>query len=276
MWPAIKYWVNNRFKQLYPHISTLSAYGCSLTAGGELGDHILTPDAEDIKRSRGYVYWANNVIDNADPELKQLWHDAELAGAWPKLTADLLGMQVVNNAQGGSSLGLSVWLFEQDILLGRVDPKTTLFVFGVTNIGRIKLFEPSPMSTLHMGNPIGKPRYWCERTIIDIVSDGFLLWNHLQLLERIHALAQRLDLKIAVFNMFEPMTPSQYETIAQADLAVFQHQWDRLNTLPGFFLLEPSMSNFIGHGETLGCGHPNAAVHARFAKHVVGCLNQLS
>lgn len=263
------------FRDRFPLITTLSAYGCSFTAGAELGDHILTPKAEAIKRRKGFDNWWNNVVANADPELKRQWRAAEQAGAWPKLAADLMDLDVVNNARGGTSLGAAVWQFEEDVLLGRLDPKTTVFVFGVTNVPRIKLFAPSPMGTLRIGNPVGKPQYWCDRTITDIVTDGYMLWNHLQLLERIHNLAQRLDLKLAVFNMFAPLHPAQYDTITQDDLPLIEYQWDRLNTLPGFFLLEPSMSNFIIPGEFLGCGHPNHAVHARFAEHVTRCLDRL-
>ena len=263
------------FKQRYPHITTIAAYGCSFTAGAELGDHILTPKAEAIKRRKGFDNWWNNVVANSDPELKQQWGEAEQAGAWPKLTADLMDLDVVNRARGGTALGSAAWQFEEDLLLGRLDPKTTLFVFGVTNVPRIKMFKPCPITTLRIGNPTGKPRYWCDRTITDIVTDGYMLWNHLQLLERIHTLAQRLDLKLAMFNMFAPVPPAQYDTIIQEDLPLFEHQWDRLNTLPGFFLEEPSMSNFIREGEMMGLGHPNHAVHARFAEHVTRCLDRL-
>jgi hypothetical protein len=263
------------FKQRYPHITTLAAYGCSFTAGAELGDHLLHPKAEGIKRKKGFDNWWNNVVANADHELKRKWWDAEQAGAWPKLSADLMDLDVVNNARGGTALGSAVWQFEEDILLGRLDPKTTLFVFGVTNVPRIKMFKPSPINTLRIGNPTGKPRYWCDRTITDIVTDGYMLWNHLQLLERIYMLAQRQDLKLAAFNMFAPLHPTQYDTIIREDLPLFKYQYDRLNTLPGFFLEEPSMSNFIREGEQLGLGHPNHAVHARFAQHVVNCLDRL-
>ena len=257
------------FKQRFPHITTLAAYGCSFVGGGELGDHILSPDAENIKRRKGADHWWN-FVEHSDPALLKLFHAAEQAGAWPKLAADLLNLTADNQAVGGTSLGLALWLFQEDLRLARLDPKTTLYVFGVTTPLRIQLFKPNSMATLTLGNP----QHWCERTITDIFTDAYILWNHLQLLERISMLAKRWDLTIAVFNMFPPLHPSQSD-IAANQLPLIQHQHDYVNQLPGFFLLEPSMSDFIRPEELLAFGHPNAAVHARFAEHVIGCLNRL-
>ena len=189
-----------------------------------------------------------------------------------------MDLAVDNRAAGGTSLGLSLWLFQEDVLGGRLDPKTTLFAFGVTHPQRINLFRPSPVNTLRLGGArsVGRPKYWCDRTITDIFTDGFLLWNHLQLLERISILAQRHNLTVAVFNMFDPVLPAKTTAgMAPSQLPLLEYQHNYVNSLQGFFLEEPSMSNLTQPEEFLGCGHPNHASHARFAQHVVGCLDRL-
>ena len=261
------------FKDRYPHITTLAAYGCSITAGAELADYMLDPKAELIKRRRGFEYWWD-FITSCDPKLLDQWRAAEQASAWPKLTADLMDLKVVNRAAGGTSLGLSLWLFYEDVLFGRLDPKTTLFVFGVTNPQRIHLFKPSPITTLRVGAAVGQPKNWCKATITDIFTDSYLLWNHLQLLERISVLAQRMDLNIAAFNMFPNVPLAEYR-IDRNELRLMQYQYDLVNAQKGFFFAEPGLEEFIRPEERMGCGHPNHAVHARYAQHVAQCLNRL-
>jgi hypothetical protein len=234
---------------------------------------LLDPKAELIKRRRGFDYWWD-FTSKCDPALLKQWRAAEQAAAYPKLAADLLDLAVDNRAAGGTALGLSLWLFYEDVLMGRLDPKTTLFVFGVTNPQRIHLFKPSPTGTLRIGSPVARPKNWCNTTITDIFTDSYLLWNHLQLLERISVLAQRMDLTVAAFNMFPNFPLAEYH-IDRNELRLMQYQYDLVNAQKGFFFQEPSMSEFIQPGEFLGCGHPNHAVHERFARHVVGCLDRL-
>ena len=263
------------FKQRFPHITTLAAYGCSFTAGAELGDHLISPKAETVKRKKGTDHWWR-LFGNITPALMQNVIDYERSHSWPSRAAERLGLVSDNRAQNGTALGSAVWRFEQDLFNQRwADPTNTLFVFGVTTPDRVKLFELDPVRTLRIANPIDQPKHWCMSTITDIFTDGLLIWNHLQLLERIAVLAQRLDLTIAVFNAFAPR-PLAYYHIVQQDLALIEHQRHYINTLPGFFLLEPSMTEFIGEGERLGCGHPNALAHDRFAEHVVYCLDSLA
>jgi hypothetical protein len=262
------------FKQRFPHITTLAAYGCSYTEGAELGCHLLNPNAETIKGEKGFGYWWDNFVKTADPDLKLTVAAYERDHAWPSQVARALGLGCDNRAQGGSSLGLAVWRFEQDILERRLDPKQTLFVFGVTTTDRVKLFDPSPTTTLRMRGHANRLKNWHEGTIIDIFSDAFLLWNHLQLLSRLSALAQQLDATVAVFNMFGRLIADHQ--ISAQDLAMFQHQQQQLNTAPGFFLLEPSMNSFMIKPEhRLGLGHPALIVHERYSKHVVACLDRL-
>lgn len=262
------------FKQRYPHITTLAAYGCSYTEGAELGCHLINPNAETIKREKGFDYWWDNFVKTADPDLKLTVSAYERDHAWPSQAAGALGLTCINQALGGSSLGLAVWRFEQDILEGQIDPKQTVFVFGVTTTDRVKLFDPSPTNTLRMRGHSNRLKNWHEGTIIDIFSDAFLLWNHLQLLSRLSVLAQQLDVVVAVFNMFG-RTIEEHQ-IGAHDLAMFQHQQQRLYTAPGFFLLEPAMNLFITKPEQrLGLGHPTLEVHELYSKHVVSCLDRL-
>jgi len=120
------------FKQRFPHITTLAAYGCSYTAGAELGDHLILPGAETIKRKQGFDNWWDLFTSCVDAELKHTVNEHELYHAWPSQAARALGLVSCNRAQAATSLGLAVWRFEQDILERRLDAKNTLFVFGVT------------------------------------------------------------------------------------------------------------------------------------------------
>jgi hypothetical protein len=267
------------FKLRYPHITTLTAYGCSYTAGAELGDHLISPKAETIKRRKGLDHWYDNIMGIAlykDPNLKSTVSAYELDHAWPSQVARALGLASNNQALGGTSLGMAVWRFEQDILERRVDPKQTLFVFGVTTADRIHLFRPSPAPTLRMRGPSSKIKEWHEGTILSIFNDAYLVWNHLQLLARLSALAKQLDVTIAVFNMFGNRNLQDYHQISARDLVMFQHQQQQLESAPGFFFLEPPMYSFVsGHEERLAFGHPTLAVHERYSKHVIDCLDRL-
>jgi len=267
------------FQQRYPHITTLVAYGCSYTAGAELGDHLISPKAEITKRKKGLDHWYDNIIGTAlydkDPNLKRTVEEYELDHAWPSHVARALGLATSNRAIGGTSLGLAVWNFERDILERRVDAKNTLFVFGVTTADRIHLFGPSPANTLRMH---GLAKEWHQGTILSIFTDAYLVWNHLQLLARLSALANQLDVVIAVFNMFGKFGNRVFQDyqIAPQDLVMFQHQQQQLEAAPGFFLLEPPMYSFItGPEEQLAFGHPTLAVHERYSKHVIDCLDRL-
>ena len=263
------------FKQRFPHITTLAAYGCSYTAGAELGDHLILPGAETIKRKQGFDNWWDLFTSCVDAELKHTVNEHELYHAWPSQVARALGLVSCNRAQAATSLGLAVWRFEQDILERRLDAKNTLFVFGVTTTDRVKLFAPTPVSTLRLRGSANRLKTWHEATIIDIFSDAYLLWNHLQLLSRLSVLAQQLGVVIAVFNMFGNRGYQDYQIIAE-DLAMFEHQQQQLNTAPGFFLLEPDMHSFVlAPEERLAFGHPALIVHERYSRHVVACLDRL-
>lgn len=263
------------FKQRFPHITTLAAYGCSYTAGAELGDHLILPSAEKVKRKQGFDHWWDKIVSTADPDLKLTADAYERGHAWPSQVAGALGMVSCNRACVATSLGSAVWLFEQDILEGRLDAKNTLFVFGVTTTDRLKLFKPTFHHTLRLRGPANRLTEWHEGTIIDIFSDAFLLWNHLQLLARLSALAQQLDVAVAVFNMFDQHLIQDYK-ISDQDLAMFQHQQQQLTAAPGFFLQEPAMASFAsGPEQRLAFGHPTLEVHERYSKHVIDCLDRL-
>jgi len=255
----------------------IQAYGCSYTAGAELFDHLIDDKADLIKHDKGVVYWANYCYKTALPALKERVAQLERANAWPAIVAQHYGVGCSNKARGGASLAESLLDFEQDLFKNPHHVNNTLFVFGITNNTRILKFnsEQAPRSLI-----LPLPDSWQDSrldpyTALELWDDTALTWQHLQLIQRLLAVADRAGAAVLLFDMMGFLCEQSWwqskENIAPYMLDLFDHVWNQITSDPRV-CLEQSLQKqqpLSLHGGR----HPKISMHKTFSQYVIDCID---
>jgi hypothetical protein len=243
------------------------AFGCSITAGAELLDHEIRSDAEEIKRQQGLHYW-NKYHRHPDDDHAQLLQ-RELQLAWPAQVAANLGWSLQNRAVGGSSLSHCVRLLEQDMYHGEIRPQDMILV-GVPLYSRMFTWEdPDRAGSWQIHNPHTWPSaQWDQKTLLTLLTDWQLLWQHLTALLRLTQISDQLQGRVRLFDVTgQNMDPLHALPLDHH----FWHQWQEI-TASGHCLFDRSLASFqLDHEQHAG-QHPHLVVHQRFAQWVVAQL----
>jgi len=255
----------------------IQAYGCSYTAGVELFDHLIDANADLIKHDKGYVYWANYCDNTVSLALRERVGQLERANAWPAIVAQHYAVGCSNKARGGASLAESLLDFEQDLFKNPHHVNNTLFVFGITNNTRILKFnrEKAPYSLI-----LTLPKHWRDPrldpyTALELWDDTALTWQHLQLIQRLLAVADRAGAAVLLFDMMGFLRDQSWwrgkENIAPYMLDLFDHVWNQITSDPRV-CLEQSLQRqrpLSLHGG----GHPKKSMHKTFSQYVIDCID---
>ena len=213
------------------------SYGCSLTAGGELIDHLVTPNAEEIKRIHGLSYFIQMFKEERhSPEnLKK-----QNAMSWPGKIAKILEVDLCFRAKGGSSLQEQMFHLQKDL----EDPSffdDSLVVFGVPSWKRDCTFE--------FDYPV---------SYIDRDPKENMIWNYLNYLFCLSAIANQIGENFKVF-VFKP---------PKLNNPVFETMFNKITSNNNFYLVD--IRAFVkDNSEMLAGGHPNETVHNRFADYIL-------
>lgn len=253
----------------------IQSYGCSYTAGAELFDHLIDPKADLIKLKRGVMYWLNHHVHAQTTEFVQRIWQLELASAWPAIVAQHYQVDFLNKAKGGTALAMSLLAFEQDLIANPQLVNDTLFVFGITNSSRIVKFNSVEAQTLMMA----MPEFWRDPrldyyTALALWDETALTWNHLQLLQRLLAVADRSGADVLIFDMMGqagcPLWRS-HKDIAPYMIPTFDHVWNQIESDSRVCFAQSL------HGQQPrschGGGHPKISMHQSFSQYVIDCID---
>lgn len=254
----------------------IQSYGCSYTAGAELFDHLIDPKADAIKRKRGFLDWLNNHVHSHTLEfVAHIW-ELERNSAWPAIVAQHYQVDFLNNAKGGSALAMSLLAFEQDLITNPELVNDTLFVFGITNSSRILKFNSEQAQTLMLA----MPECWRDPrldlyTVLDLWDETAITWQHLQLLQRLLAVADRAGAAVLIFDMMGYLRgPSWRQPPAMAMaaphpymLTTFDHVWNQIIADPRM-CVEQSLQGQLP-ASFHGLGHPTISMHQSFSQYVI-------
>lgn len=250
------------------------AYGCSYTAGQELGDAIVLNKAHEeidaYKRKHG-IHCTDGVYGNKKTLSACTKLSAELS--WPNYIAEKYGIPCINRAEMGTSINEFIFNIERDLISGGIESDDLILV-GMTSPVRFSwVTEYGHMMTKFVGDERWTYNSELNDALLDTwATDCNLIWEyykqarHLDLLSS--CMGGRLKMVMAVQSM---------DSI-KLGLPEYKHRLPWIDSFKIQNLLTPemSMSNFIQNGkweeETHGWGHPNIEVHKRFANHI---YNQL-
>lgn len=253
------------------------AYGCSFTAGAELMDQAVHPDADRIKAEQGMDYWDQRYIRTKYKRQQLVSKEHQLS--WPGQIASRLGLSLINHALGGNSTASMVYLLERHLQERSIDPHS-LIVVGVTNTTRILHFadDPYPRNwVLHhrsvntTGTSNGLPLSWDHGTVLDIYNESQLLWQHTNLLLRLTQISDRLDHKVKIFFMSDHHSEYQWlmDNTNLSYRPFFQQRLSEIMEHPCVYATRYLCGFAENRDEFHAYMHPKVHVHELFAKWAV-------
>jgi len=257
----------------------IHSYGCSYTAGAELFDHLVDPKADLIKRKRGVMYWLNNHVHAQTAAQIEHIRQLEMASAWPAIVAQHYQVDFLNNAKGGSALAMSLLAFEQDLITNPQLVNDTLFLFGITNSSRILKFNSEQAQTLMLA----MPECWRDprldlHTVLDLWDETAITWQHLQLLQRLLAVADRSGATVLIFDMMGYLSGPWWHqpaiTAAQPYpymFTTFDHVWNQIIADPRMCVKQSLQGQLPASFH--GLGHPTISMHQSFSQYVIDCID---
>ena len=248
-------------------VNKVAAYGCSFTEGQELPDEMFIKNAEKKKRKLGWQKFAQKYrhIIHSEPYLKEAKRLA-----WPNYVAESYGVEYHNNALGGSSLEAVCQYLTLD-LNRKIVNSNTLVLVGLPNITRwvhpLKTMERHFLS--HMLEINDKELESMSYAVV--MTDAKLLHYYYLGLEYLELLAQKHNLNIKAYGIWEHVPDAILNLKDQVTLNYYEYMTARWNSLEksSIFNWQTKMSDFSQFpNSTLGGGHFGVKVHEDFAKFV--------
>lgn len=259
-------------------VEKVIGYGCSFTAGDELCDHIIHPDADQIKATRGIMYWKDRygTLENRQ-KFKTISKEHELS--WVGQLASNLNVPFENNAIGGYSLDSAIFRLEQDFYNHKIT-SNTLAVLGITNPWRVMYFnrgkqEIKNVLLSHITNSLDKG------TILNIYSNDLLMLNYVNSIQRLIAFAKDYNINLYAVPMVNTIE-KQVEVFLKEDDHVYLEALPLIKTKADLI----SKSPFVENRSTLysycenssedqhGGNHPKKHVHKKLADYLTNKLTK--
>ena len=251
-------------------VNKVAAYGCSFTAGQELPDEQFINNAEKKKRKMGWLNFVKKFkhIIHSDEYLKEAKNLA-----WPKYVADAYGVEYHNNALGGSSLESVCQHLTLDLNRKIID-SNTLILIGLTNINRwvhhsnnTENHFLSSMLTVFYNGDLKNP----ASAYSVVMTDAKLLHYYYSGLEYLELLAQKHNLNIKAYVMWEDVVNALPKLQDQVSMNYYEYMSTRWNSIEqsSIFNWKTKMADFSQFpNNTLGGGHFIVKVHKDFANFV--------
>jgi hypothetical protein len=237
------------------------SYGCSFTAGQELGDaQVLGIPEDELDKFK------QTVIGSRADELvyKGRREECDAVGhklAWPNYIGAALGIPVLNQARFGTSVEASIFSIERDIETGLIRDNDLILV-GITSPGRFSWVD----GTGHHITQIFDDRdCWFDKNLHDALARHWLseenvIWNYLHHIRYLDYLSDKLDGRLKM-------------TMAVFPLRNILKEYSRVKkTLPWLYdlkfsnLLLPNQSISNPEGYRHGWRHPKIESHKKYAK----------
>lgn len=246
---------------LYHKIIT---FGCSYTAGSELLDHEIHRHADFLKRRYGNRYFYEHYGAKLSQEQLASIDHRQRQLVWSAEIARRSSLALDNRAMGGSSLACIVDLIERAWYAGELRDPGVLVLVGVTTPNRgiwwpnsdqfYDQYDNFLLGQWHM------PDHWHGPTILDFLSDQYLLHTHLSLMLRLVQISDSLQGRLIMFDMLD--FNRYIDELSEQHS--FRRRWREI-TESGHTRFDRHLNSFVHKNEKHAGGHPRATVHAKFA-----------
>jgi hypothetical protein len=255
----------------------LVVYGCSFTAGDELGDSLVLgmPEEEvDLLKRNGI---------SRQELYGKLHSECIRAGktlTWARWLADHYNVPYSNRAQGGGSLQQMVYRMERDYHNGMTH-EDDLVIVGLTSMFRWFQFSRGGRELSWVFNTELSGISELNQSLVEYyVTPQNIIWNYHLYLNYMQMLADKRKNIFAV-NAISPFSKEKAFTASMQDAELSP---DFIKTVDGFeypFVMNPKygMGQMYSHlpvaEATHGYGHPKVKYHKEFAKLVAEWVERL-
>ena len=244
------------------------AYGCSLTAGDELMDHVFMnmsfEKCNSIKRQ--FILDSNKRID-AGFKFRRTYNiktaDKELNcnHSWAAYLAKHLNLPFENRAKSGSSIDQVYFTIYHDLLSSSIS-NTDLILVGLPPQYRIIDFR-NPQKVLSLSNLHLDKDNLEHKLLIDMFNDDSAFFHYFKTVE----LLCNLKINIRIQPMISDMVPnSSYKINHTKDY--INSVWN--NSVKNMLLSEECLRPRVVNGELKNCGfgHPPVESHILLAEKI--------
>lgn len=243
------------------------AYGCSFTAGDELGDAEglgMTEDEVDTLKRSGITrrqLYGSSSIELRCGELGR--HQS-----WVRWLSEKYSVPYSNRAVAGGSLQQMVFRIERDYRTGLIKDDDLVLV-GVTSMFRWFQFNHSGKElTWVFGYPIGNIDQYNNVLIENYVNDYNILWTYYMHLNYLEMLSKQRN-NIKLFHALAPFSRERSFTIKDENLEPsFRETIDSFK-FTSFLNFDHGLAEVYSHlppeEVTHGYGHPKVDIHKEFA-----------
>ena len=239
-------------------------FGCSYTAGSELLDHEINIRSDSIKRRRGDTYFYEHYASKLPKDQLADIDHRQRQLVWSGEIARRSRLELDNRAMGGSSMAYSVDMIERAWYADEFRDPGVLILVGVTTPNRgIWWLDQDGRDDQYDNFLLGHwrmPEHWDRRTILDFLSNQYLLHTHLSLMLRLVQISDSLQGRLIMFDM---MNLHQYIN-ELSEQHSFRRRWREI-TASGHTRFDRNLNSFMLRDERHAGGHPRASVHAKFA-----------
>lgn len=255
-------------------IDRIVFYGCSFTAGQELGDaEILQIDGnvlDKVKRSRGAL---DAMAIYKTKEMQNRCDEHSLTLSWPTKLTKKMGVSCWNRAELGTSLEDVVYKLTYDIEHGLIQDND-LIIVGVTCPTRFSTLSNRDNHMVTRMLAYEKP-FWPSKQIHEFMvrtwgTDNNIIWEHAKHLKHLDLLSDSLGGRIKMVT-----TVFSWEHLLQHS---YPNRMSWLTDIQFKHLMGRDVSFSITYGDTPyrevshGWGHPKVDYHIKFADLVYDML----
>lgn len=261
----------------------LVCYGCSFTAGGELGDiYLLAKKTEDqiseIKKNLGIEKF--NQLSEVRANKSGYYSDKkgrELA--WPAALAKKFNVPYKNRAHGGSSLGHAIFHLETDLhrpdVEFGIDIDNDLIIVGITSESRWFYIDKdgNPMKPIvNNANQWPGAKFYKE-FILHCSNDNNMMYSYIVNLKYLDMLSKSLGGRILVQPCLQPFNDFHIkDSITEEYLRRFLKK--TVDSLTNVIDPTISMYDFFDRADELPWGHPPKYAHDSFAEELYNKLTR--
>lgn len=252
------------------NIGRVVAYGCSFTAGQELGDSIILnrPEKEiDAYKRKHGIHCITDIYGDEGTRTKCTILSSQLS--WPNYIAEQLGVPCSNRAKLGTSVNEFILNIERDNATGKIEDNDLILV-GLTCPTRFSWIDDRGSMLTRF---IGDDRFTHSNKLNDALLDTWatdcnLMWEytkHIMHLERLsNSLGGRLKMVMCVQSLSN----------IRKGLRGYKNKMPWLDAVKFNNILSPdvSLSTFVDPSNpekhTHGWGHPMIHIHNQFGKYI--------
>lgn len=249
------------------------AYGCSFTAGQELGDSIVLGKPEDevdqFKRKHG-IHCIKEIYGDDETRARCTKLSSELS--WPNYIAKKLGVECVNRAELGTSVNEFIFNIERDIATGQIHDDDLILV-GMTSPVRFSwVADYGVMITKFVGDSRWTYNNELNDALLDTwATDCNLVWEYIKHARHLNLISKSLGGRLKMVMAVQTMNSIKNE------FSGYLPHLSWIDNVELEHLLTPNVAipNFNYHDyirTTHGWGHPKVDIHVKFSEHVWSSL----